>query len=63
MPEGSQLVRDPVCGMQVDKRKAGATRSHEGMTYYFCSANCAKQFDQDPSRVAHPGEMGHHNSH
>jgi Cu+-exporting ATPase len=44
------MVRDPVCGMQVDPAKAAATRAHMGQTFYFCSAGCAKAFDADPHK-------------
>lgn len=54
----SNLVLDPVCGMRIDPNNA-ATRKHEGMTYYFCSPGCARQFDADPHRLAHRVEKGH----
>jgi P-type Cu+ transporter len=39
---------DPVCGMQVDpKRAAGMTRV-EGQSFYFCSLRCNAAFDADP---------------
>ncbi len=44
-------VTDPVCGMSVEPADA-ASREHEGRTYYFCSAHCAKAFDADPARYA-----------
>jgi len=31
------MMRDPVCGMELDPRKASATAEHEGRLYYFCS--------------------------
>ncbi len=40
---------DPVCGMTVDPAKAAATLSHDGTTYYFCSAHCAKSFQANPA--------------
>ncbi len=39
----------PVCGMEVDQNsefKAG----HAGETYYFCSENHKKEFQQHPSK-------------
>jgi RND family efflux transporter MFP subunit len=48
-------AEDPVCGMQVDEKRAGAagrTSQHEGRMYYFCADACKKQFDADPSRFA-----------
>lgn len=42
------MVRDPVCGMEIDPQSAIATREHLGQTYYFCSESCMNQFDADP---------------
>jgi YHS domain-containing protein len=53
---------DPVCGMDVDPRKAraaGRVGQHAGKTYYFCSDQCARDFAKDPDRylkVASPAE-------
>ncbi len=49
------LVLDPVCGMKIDPKKAAAKREHEGVTFYFCSPGCAKQFDASPHKYAHAG--------
>lgn len=46
----TDMVRDPVCGMMIDPREAAATSEYEGMTYYFCSTACEKNFDNDPAR-------------
>ncbi len=46
-------VRDPVCGMEIAASEAAATRMHEGMTFYFCSTSCVKDFDKDPHGYAH----------
>jgi Cu+-exporting ATPase len=45
------MTKDPVCGMNVDEKKA-MTAVHQGKTYYFCSANCKATFERDPSRYA-----------
>ena len=42
--------RDPVCGMDVDKRDAAGTSQHRGQTYYFCSESCKNKFDQNPEQ-------------
>jgi P-type Cu+ transporter len=42
------MERDPVCGMDVDPEKAKAKLEHGGTRYYFCSAGCAKRFEQAP---------------
>jgi YHS domain-containing protein len=44
------MVRDPVCGMPVDDRKPAATASHDGKTYYFCSASCKTVFERTPGK-------------
>ncbi|MGO9386893.1 MAG: YHS domain-containing protein [Methanobacterium sp.] len=37
---------DPICKMQVDKRKAKFTIEYKRKTYYFCSLFCKKEFDE-----------------
>src|SRR5262245_6445808 len=44
------LVVDPVCGMQINKTAAAAQMNFEGHTYYFCVAECAEKFAQDPGQ-------------
>ena len=44
------MAIDPVCGMQVDEKKAAATSDYKGQKYYFCSAGCKKAFDQEPEK-------------
>jgi Cu+-exporting ATPase len=46
--ETLETVKDPVCGMDVEPRKAAARREFEGRTYYFCSNVCAGSFDENP---------------
>lgn len=49
----ASTVKDPVCGMDVDRAKAEAAgRKSEYLkkTYYFCSDYCKKQFDKDPAK-------------
>lgn len=36
------MAKDPVCGMEVDEKKAAAFSSYEEQTYYFC-ARAARQ--------------------
>ena len=43
-------VTDPVCGMQVDTSQAAAQSQYQGQTYYFCSVECKRQFDEDPKQ-------------
>jgi len=46
------MTKDPVCGMNVDEKKAGATAVHEGKTYYFCSTGCKATFEKAPAKYA-----------
>jgi len=45
------MAKDPVCGMNVDEKKA-MTVIHAGKTYHFCSASCKATFEKDPPRYA-----------
>ena len=63
---GSELVRDPVCGMSIDPNAATEHVDYMGVRYYFCSAGCRSTFEMDPSRhVARIAEVQHvaHSSH
>jgi RND family efflux transporter MFP subunit len=47
--------KDPVCGMDVDEKRAAAAgrkSEYKGATYYFCSDGCKKDFDKDPDKFA-----------
>lgn len=46
------MAIDPVCGMQVDEKRAAATARHKDKTYYFCSDGCRKRFEQSPDKYA-----------
>lgn len=52
----AKVVRDPVCGMQVDPAKAAAHSQHEGDTYSFCSPGCKRKFDLTPTQYMKPEE-------
>ena len=45
-------VIDPVCGMTIDSQTAVARTQYEGRTFYFCSEECKRQFDANPTRYA-----------
>ncbi len=49
-PANPDLVRDPVCGMDIDPRGAAEQVTHEGVTHSFCSSGCASKFRDDPDR-------------
>lgn len=43
-------VTDPVCGMQIQDSQAPAQTTYEGQTYYFCSDECKRKFDENPDQ-------------
>jgi len=49
------MVKDLVCGMQVDEKKAGATSAYKGTTYHFCSPACKTKFDTTPEKFTGKG--------
>lgn len=49
-------VRDVVCGMMVDSETAQHKSEYRGQTYYFCSSDCKRSFDQDPQMYLREGE-------
>lgn len=51
---GAGYALDPICGMQVEKANAPATRKRNGKQFWFCSDHCAEHFDQkdDPEPKA-----------
>ena len=46
------MAKDPVCGMEVDERKAAATSVYKGKRYHFCSMHCKTTFQNDPEEYA-----------
>jgi Cu+-exporting ATPase len=46
------MAKDPVCGMQVDEKKAAGSAAHGGKTYYFCSPGCKASFEKAPDKYA-----------
>jgi Cu+-exporting ATPase len=44
-----EKVTDPVCGMEIDPRRA-IEYEYEGKIYHFCSSNCEAHFKREPER-------------
>ena len=42
-------AKDPVCQMTLEQGDAVATAEHDGTKYYFCSQDCADEFNNDPA--------------
>ncbi len=51
------MVKDPVCGMSVDEKKATNKSVYQGRTYYFCSLGCKKSFDKQPDKYVGAGHV------
>ena len=51
------VVKDPVCGMDVDPHTARHKVEHAGRSYHFCSAGCRAKFVADPLRYLTPQEQ------
>ena len=49
--EKAEKVRDPVCGLMVDKNPQ-LSASHKGETYYFCSRADMEEFKKNPDKYA-----------
>jgi YHS domain-containing protein len=47
---GESMAIDPVCKMDVNEKKAPATSTYKGKTYYFCAPGCKKAFDANPDK-------------
>ncbi len=62
-PSG-ELVRDPVCGMNVNPKSAAHQDSFAGKTHFFCSQSCLAKFRSEPARyVGAPPEPSHDAQH
>lgn len=55
------MAKDPVCGMEVDEKKAAGKSEYQGQTYYFCSSGCKAAFDKEPQKYAGNGQT--HGAH
>lgn len=60
------VVKDPVCGMDVDPAESSYRTERDGQTYYFCSSHCQAKFEASPETylAAHSGQPEHdHGDH
>lgn len=44
------VVKDPVCGMDVETAHAAGHTEYAGQTYYFCGSGCKQKFDKSPAQ-------------
>ena len=54
-----KMTKDPVCGMEIDEKKAVEKVHYRDQTYYFCSPGCKATFEQDPDKYARAQQGGH----
>lgn len=54
------MVRDPVCGMDIDEVDVPESlqAEQEGRMYYFCSPECKLEFDKDPRKFIATSDAG-----
>jgi len=57
------MVKDPVCGMEVDPKAVTEKSEYQGQTYYFCSPGCEKAFDKEPQKYIMKAESDHSGHH
>jgi Cu+-exporting ATPase len=43
------MVKDPVCGMDIEEKDAAGTSAYEGRTYYFCATSCKETSETEIS--------------
>jgi len=48
-----RLVRDLVCGMEIDSAQSQWRHIYEGETYYFCHPRCLGKFRAAPKLYLH----------
>ncbi|MDP2879306.1 MAG: YHS domain-containing protein, partial [Sulfuricella sp.] len=53
------MTTDPVCGMTVDEKASAGTAVYAGATYYFCSENCLRKFEDNPAAYVDAGSQAH----
>jgi YHS domain-containing protein len=54
------MVKDLVCGMDVDPKTAANKSEYKGTMYYFCSPGCKKAFDKEPEKYIKTEEQTQH---
>lgn len=56
-----EMVKDPVCGMEVDPQTTTLKTEYKGQTYYFCAPGCKREFERDPEKYV--GKAAEHAGH
>jgi len=60
--QAAEKVICPVSGKEIEKADAAGSFEYKGITYYFCCANCEKQFKENPEKylAVEPGTLHQH---
>ncbi|HEY7534567.1 MAG TPA: heavy metal-binding domain-containing protein, partial [Thermodesulfobacteriota bacterium] len=45
-----RMVKDPVCGMEIDPESSFGSYEYEGRTYFFCNQYCLEKFKVEPAK-------------
>ena len=53
------MVKDPVCGMEVDPKVTKYSMEYKGNIYYFCSEKCLNDFTSNPEKYLEGGHQSH----
>jgi len=57
------MVKDPVCGMDVDEKTATYKTVYENKVYYFCSVTCQSEFNKHPEKYQKTSPTTRHAAH
>lgn len=57
MNESKSVIKDPICGMTVDKVTA-IHAERDGKTFYFCGDTCRQKFLSAPAGAKHEKKSG-----
>ena len=57
------VVKDPVCGMEVETATAAGQSEKNGQTYYFCGTHCKEKFDLNPQEYVGKSASSSKNVH
>ncbi len=58
----TEQVKDPVCGMTLDRAKAAGSVQFQGKTYYFCAPTCQAKFEKAPQQYVRAASHKHQHS-
>jgi len=61
--EARVMVKDPVCGMEIEPATAYGKTEYASKTYYFCSKHCAEEFSKNPEKYVSKKPETHEHHH